>query len=142
MCEPKADAMLGQVLESPTLIEPAASDGAHLVVQVRPSHAPAPIAEANEIGCLRGQLDLSCSAGIHRWRALLPSVELITAGPGAGPGAQPTPGLARPPDQRRGVCDRGADPGLPILELFVPVLRAGADDRQGSRSPRARTRDL
>jgi hypothetical protein len=70
--KPEADTVLGELFEAPTLVETAASDRTHLVVQIRPTHAPAPIAEANEVRCLRGGLGLSCSAGIHEWRASFP----------------------------------------------------------------------
>src|SRR2546426_9678714 len=52
--ETEADPPLGQLVESPSVVQPAAGNCAHLVVELGPTGPSTVIAEADECGCLGG----------------------------------------------------------------------------------------
>src|SRR6266511_346218 len=48
----EADSVVGQLVESPSVIQPTAGNRTHLVVELGPTGSPTVVAEANECGCL------------------------------------------------------------------------------------------
>ena len=74
--EPQADPDRRQLLGAVTPVEAAARDGAHLVVQLRPTDATPPVAEAHEVDGLGlrvrrgGKRTFASVRSVHRWPVL------------------------------------------------------------------------
>ena len=105
----EGDAVLGQLAEAPAVVETAAGDDAHLVVQLGPAHPAAAVAEPDEIeGGVRGCAITRCACANPWMHSLLfdsPTESgTCTTTAGIDPGWAVGPPRVSPPRQACVAC--------------------------------------
>jgi hypothetical protein len=62
--------VIGEVVDAEAPEQPAAGDGAHLVIELRPAHASAAVAETHELDRVRVGDSRGGGRLVHRWQPL------------------------------------------------------------------------
>src|SRR4029078_11150148 len=115
--------MCGPILDPETPEPTACRDGTHLVIQLRPAHASAAVAETDEFGRVRVGDSRGGVAWLHRWRTLPPAG--MSTPSGIVPRARPTTAIRSQRRPRRCVGDRRPTVTLRGRSRFPRVAATG-----------------